>query len=307
MLSVDNYFTGRRANIATLMANPAFEALRHDITFPLYVEADAIFNFACPASPVHYQLDPVQTTKVSVHGAINMLGLAKRLRARILQASTSEVYGDPSVHPQPEGYWGNVNPIGPRACYDEGKRCAETLFFDYHRQHKLAIKVAQIFNTYGARMLPNDGRVVSNFIVQALKGEPITIYGDGNQTRSFCYVDDLVTGMIAMMDQDELVGPVNLGNPVEFTILELATLVKELTGSKSEIVFQPLPQDDPVRRCPDITLAKAKLHWEPTVPLRDGLTRTVAFFREMLAAGVGRRGPRVVASNHRPVPGHKVR
>ena len=455
VLCVDNFFTSRRQNIAHLRDNPLFEFMRHDITWPLYVEVDRIYNLACPASPVHYQFDPVQTTKTSVHGAINMLGLAKRLKVRILQASTSEVYGDPSQHPQTESYWGNVNPIGPRAdyniliaqadgdsrdrmigclnrlgfkfftsddhqlricskqlaeilaplgkagdkyiprellrlsrrqstilldalilgdgsrrgdtvcywtksgrladdvqelalrcgyaasksltpgrdiyrvnlrlpveaklveperlryagkvycvdvmnhvicvrrhgraafcgnCYDEGKRCAETLFFDYLRQHKMEIRVVRIFNTYGPRMHPNDGRVVSNFIVQALKGEPITLYGTGSQSRSFCYVDDLVTGMIAMMDQDELTGPVNLGNPGEFTILELATMVKELTGSKSEIVFKPLPQDDPVRRCPDITLAKAKLHWEPTIPLRDGLARTVAFFRELLAA-----------------------
>jgi UDP-glucuronate decarboxylase len=285
VLCVDNFFTSRRQNIAHLVGNPQFEFMRHDITWPLYVEVDQIYNLACPASPVHYQFDPVQTTKTSVHGAINMLGLAKRLKVRILQASTSEVYGDPAQHPQTEAYWGNVNPIGPRACYDEGKRCAETLFFDYYRQHNLQIRVVRIFNTYGPRMHPNDGRVVSNFIVQALKGAPITLYGTGSQSRSFCYVDDLVTGMIAMMDQDELVGPVNLGNPGEFTILELATMVKELTGSTSEIVFQPLPQDDPVRRRPDISLAKAKLHWEPTIPLRDGLARTVAFFRELLAKG----------------------
>ena len=284
VLCVDNFFTSRRQNIAHLRGNPLFEFMRHDITWPLYVEVDQIYNLACPASPVHYQFDPVQTTKTSVHGAINMLGLAKRLKIRILQSSTSEVYGDPMQHPQTESYWGNVNPIGPRACYDESKRCAETLFFDYYRQHNLQIRVIRIFNTYGPRMHPNDGRVVSNFIVQALKGEPITMYGTGSQSRSFCYVDDLVTGMIAMMDQDELVGPVNLGNPGEFTMLELATMVKELTGSKSEIVFKPLPQDDPVRRRPDITLAKEKLHWEPTIPLRDGLTRTVAFFRELLAA-----------------------
>jgi UDP-glucuronate decarboxylase len=285
VLCVDNFFTSRRQNIRHLFDRPTFEFMRHDITWPLYVEVDQIYNLACPASPVHYQFDPVQTTKTSVHGAINVLGLAKRLKARILQSSTSEVYGDPAVHPQNESYWGNVNPIGPRACYDEGKRCAETLFFDYYRQHKLQIRVIRIFNTYGPRMHPNDGRVVSNFIVQALKGEPITLYGTGSQTRSFCYVDDLVTGMIAMMDQDELVGPVNLGNPGEFTILELATMVKELTGSKSEIVIQPLPQDDPVRRRPDITLAKEKLGWEPTIPLREGLIRTVAYFRELLAAG----------------------
>jgi UDP-glucuronate decarboxylase len=285
VLCVDNFFTSRRQNILHLYDNRMFEFMRHDVTWPLYVEVDQIYNLACPASPVHYQFDPVQTTKTSVHGAINMLGLAKRLKVRILQASTSEVYGDPTEHPQTESYWGNVNPIGPRACYDEGKRCAETLFFDYHRQHKLQIRVIRIFNTYGPRMHPNDGRVVSNFIVQALKGEPITLYGTGNQSRSFCYVDDLVTGMIAMMDQDELVGPVNLGNPGEFTILELANMVKELSGSKSEIVFRPLPQDDPVRRRPDITLAKSKLGWEPTVPLRDGLVKTIAYFRDLLKSG----------------------
>jgi UDP-glucuronate decarboxylase len=286
VLCVDNFFTSRRQNILHLFDNHMFEFMRHDITWPLYVEVDQIFNLACPASPIHYQFDPVQTTKTNVHGAINMLGLAKRLKVRILQASTSEVYGDPSEHPQRETYWGNVNPIGPRACYDEGKRCAETLFFDYHRQHRLQIRVVRIFNTFGPRMHPNDGRVVSNFIVQALKGEPITLYGTGNQTRSFCYVDDLVTGMIAMMDQDDMVGPVNLGNPGEFTILELASMIKELTGSNSEIVFQALPQDDPVRRRPDITIAREKLGWEPTVPLREGLVRTVAYFRELLAAGV---------------------
>jgi len=285
VLCVDNFFTSRRQNIMHLYDNRMFEFMRHDITWPLYVEVDQIYNLACPASPVHYQFDPVQTTKTSVHGAINMLGLAKRLKVRILQASTSEVYGDPTEHPQTESYWGNVNPIGPRACYDEGKRCAETLFFDYHRQHKLQIRVIRIFNTYGPRMHPNDGRVVSNFIVQALKGEPITLYGTGNHSRSFCYVDDLVTGMIAMMDQDEMTGPVNLGNPGEFTILELAKLVKELSGSKSELVFRPLPQDDPVRRRPDITLAKAKLGWEPAVPLREGLIHAIAYFRELLKAG----------------------
>jgi UDP-glucuronate decarboxylase len=286
VLCVDNFFTSRRQNIAHLVGNPLFEFMRHDITWPLYVEVDQIFNLACPASPVHYQFDPVQTTKTSVHGAINMLGLAKRLKVRILQSSTSEVYGDPAQHPQRESYWGNVNPIGPRACYDEGKRCAETLFFDYHRQHNLQIRVIRIFNTYGPRMHPNDGRVVSNFILQALKGEPITLYGTGSQTRSFCYVDDLVTGMIAMMDQDQVVGPVNLGNPGEFTILELATMVKELTGSTSEIVFQPLPQDDPVRRRPDITLAKEKLGWEPSIPLRDGLGRTITYFSKLLRTGI---------------------
>jgi UDP-glucuronate decarboxylase len=285
VLCVDNFFTSRRQNIMHLLGNRMFELMRHDITWPLYVEVDRIYNLACPASPVHYQFDPVQTTKTCVHGSINMLGLAKRLKVRILQASTSEVYGDPTEHPQPESYWGNVNPIGPRACYDEAKRCAETLFFDYHRQHKLQIRVVRIFNTYGPRMHPKDGRVVSNFIMQALKDEPITLYGTGSQTRSFCYVDDLVTGMIAMMDQDEMTGPVNLGNPGEFSILELATLVKELTGSKSEIVFQPLPQDDPVRRRPDISLAKEKLGWEPAVPLRDGLVRTIAFFSDFLKSG----------------------
>jgi UDP-glucuronate decarboxylase len=285
VLCVDNFFTSRRQNIMHLFGNPMFEFMRHDITWPLYLEVDEIYNLACPASPVHYQFDPVQTTKTNVHGAINMLGLAKRLKVRILQSSTSEVYGDPAEHPQTERYWGNVNPIGPRACYDEGKRCAETLFFDYHRQHGLQIRVVRIFNTYGPRMHPNDGRVVSNFIVQTLKGEPITIFGTGNQTRSFCYVDDLVTGMIAMMDQDEMIGPVNMGNPEEFTILELATMVKELTGANSEIVFRPLPQDDPVRRCPDITLAKSKLGWEPKVPIREGLPRTIAYFRELMGVG----------------------
>jgi len=282
VLCVDNFFTSRRQNIMHLLGNKMFELMRHDITWPLYVEVDQIYNLACPASPVHYQFDPVQTTKTSVHGAINMLGLAKRLKIRILQASTSEVYGDPAEHPQRETYWGNVNMIGPRACYDEGKRCAETLFFDYFRQHNLQIRVIRIFNTYGPRMHPNDGRVVSNFIVQALKGEPITLYGTGNQSRSFCYVDDLVTGMIAMMDQDELVGPVNLGNPGEFTILELAKIVKEISCSKSEIVLRPLPQDDPVRRRPDITLAQTKLGWEPTIPLREGLNKTIDYFRRTL-------------------------
>jgi len=282
VLCVDNFFTSSRQNIRRLRDNPSFEFMRHDITWPLYVEVDQIYNLACPASPVHYQFDPVQTTKTNVHGAINMLGLAKRLKCRILQASTSEVYGDPTQHPQKESYWGNVNPIGPRACYDEGKRCAETLFFDYHRQHDLPIRVIRIFNTYGPRMHPNDGRVVSNFIVSALAGKPISIYGTGNQTRSFCYVDDLVDGMIRMMDQDEFVGPVNLGNPDEFTILELATMVKELACSGSEITYHPLPQDDPVRRKPDISLAKEKLGWTPTVKLREGLIRTIAYFRELL-------------------------
>ncbi len=282
VLCVDNFFTSRRQNILHLRDIPMFEFMRHDITWPLYVEVDQIYNLACPASPVHYQFDPVQTTKTNVHGAINMLGLAKRLKIKILQASTSEVYGDPAEHPQKETYWGNVNPIGPRACYDEGKRCAETLFFDYHRQHKLPIRVVRIFNTYGPRMHPNDGRVVSNFIVQALKNEPIALYGTGEQTRSFCYVDDLVTGMIAMMDQDEMTGPVNLGNPGEFTIRQLAEMIKEIAGSTSEIVYRPLPQDDPVRRKPDITLAKEKLGWEPKIPVRDGLVRTVSYFREFI-------------------------
>ena len=285
VLCVDNFFTGRRVNVAPLLEKPTFELMRHDVTFPLYVETDEVYNLACPASPVHYQFDPVQTTKTSVHGAINMLGLAKRTRAKILQSSTSEVYGDPAVHPQVETYWGNVNPIGPRACYDEGKRCAETLFFDYYRQHKLRIRVARIFNTYGPRMLPNDGRVVSNFIVQALKGDPITIYGEGQQTRSFCYVDDLVSGLIKLMDaSDDVTGPVNLGNPVESTILELAEKIIALTKSKSKIVNKPLPQDDPTRRRPDISVAKAKLGWAPTVPLDEGLARTVDYFRRQVAA-----------------------
>jgi UDP-glucuronate decarboxylase len=279
VLCVDNFFTSRRQNIAHLLPNPMFELMRHDVTMPLYVEVDEIYNLACPASPVHYQFDPVQTTKTSVHGAINMLGLAKRVKARILQASTSEVYGDPAEHPQVESYWGNVNPIGIRACYDEGKRCAETLFFDYYRQHGLPIRVIRIFNTYGPRMHPNDGRVVSNFVVAALKGEPIALYGSGEQTRSFCYVDDLVTGMVAMMEQDAEVGPINLGNPGEFTIRQLAEMVIELSGSRSEIVFKPLPQDDPVRRRPDIALAKEKLGWEPTIPVREGLARTIDYFR----------------------------
>jgi len=281
VLCIDNYFTGARRNVAHLMASPNFELMRHDVTFPLYVETDRIFNLACPASPVHYQYDPVQTTKTSVHGAINMLGLAKRTGATIFQASTSEVYGDPSVHPQPEDYWGNVNPIGPRACYDEGKRCAETLFFDYHRQYKLPIKVVRIFNTYGPRMHPSDGRVVSNFIMQALKGEPITVYGEGQQTRSFCYVDDLIDGFLRFMDTGpEHSGPLNLGNPGEFTILELAELIIELTGSTSTIQRHPLPQDDPRQRRPDITKARTLLDWEPRVPLRDGLERTIAYFRK---------------------------
>ena len=284
VLCVDNFFTGRRQNITKLLANSNFELIRHDVTFPLYIEADQIYNMACPASPVHYQFDPVQTTKTSVHGAINMLGLAKRTKAKILQASTSEVYGDPAIHPQVESYWGNVNPIGPRACYDEGKRCAETLFFDYYRQHKLRIRVVRIFNTYGPRMLPDDGRVVSNFAVQALKNEPITVYGKGDQTRSFCYVDDTVDGIIRLMDApDDVTGPVNIGNPVETTVYELAEKIIKLAKSSSKIIHKPLPQDDPVRRRPDITVAKGKLAWEPKVALDDGLGRTVHFFRELLA------------------------
>lgn len=285
VLCVDNYYTGSRQNVAQNLTNPRFELLRHDVTMPLYVEVDQIYNLACPASPVHYQFDPVQTTKTSVHGAINMLGLAKRVKAKILQASTSEVYGDPSIHPQVESYWGNVNPIGIRSCYDEGKRCAETLFFDYWRQHRLRIKVARIFNTYGPRMHPNDGRVVSNFIVQALKGEDITLYGDGNQTRSFCYVDDLVDGLMRLMNTgDEVTGPINLGNPVEFTMKQLAELVVELTGSKSELVHRPLPSDDPRQRQPDITLAKQVLDWTPTAPLKVGLMRTIEYFDGLLKA-----------------------
>ena len=281
VLCVDNLFTGSKGNIEHLRDHPNFEFLRHDVTFPLFVEVDEIYNLACPASPVHYQHDPVQTTKTSVHGAINMLGLAKRLGCKILQASTSEVYGDPSVHPQKEDYWGHVNPIGPRSCYDEGKRCAETLFFDYHRQNGLEIKVARIFNTYGPRMHPADGRVVSNFIVQALKGQPITLYGDGAQTRSFCYVDDLIDGLVALMETGrEVTGPVNIGNPGEFTMKELADKVVELTGSNSELVHQALPPDDPRQRQPDIGLAKKLLSWEPKVPLHDGLTRTIEYFRQ---------------------------
>ncbi len=283
VLCVDNFYTSTRRNIVHLREHPNFELLRHDVTFPLYVEVDEIYNMACPASPIHYQRDPVQTTKTSVHGAINMLGLAKRTGARILQASTSEVYGDPSVHPQTEGYWGNVNPIGTRSCYDEGKRCAETLFFDYHRQHNTQIKVARIFNTYGPRMLPDDGRVVSNFIVQALKGEDITIYGDGSQTRSFCYVDDLVEGLVRLMNAEpEMTGPVNLGNPTEFTIQYLADTVIEMVGSDSKTVFRPLPQDDPAQRQPDVTLAKAKLGWTADVPLDEGLKSTIAYFRNAI-------------------------
>ncbi len=285
VLCVDNFFTGTKRNVEHLLREPRFEMMRHDVTFPLYVEADRIFNLACPASPVHYQFDPVQTTKTSVHGAINMLGLAKRVRARILQASTSEVYGDPEIHPQVEDYWGRVNCIGPRSCYDEGKRCAETLFFDYQRQHGLDIKVVRIFNTYGPRMHPNDGRVVSNFIVQALRGEDITIYGDGRQTRSFCYVDDLIEAMLRMMDSEKgFLGPVNVGNPGEFTMLELAEKVLRLTASKSRLVHKALPADDPKQRKPDITLARKKLDWEPKVALEDGLTQTIAYFRKLLGA-----------------------
>ena len=284
VLCADNFFTGTRGNIENLIGEPRFELIRHDVTFPLYVEVDEIYNLACPASPIHYQRDPVQTTKTSVHGAINMLGLAKRLKARILQASTSEVYGDPSLHPQPESYWGNVNPVGPRACYDEGKRCAETLFFDYHRQHRLRIKVARIFNTYGPRMHPNDGRVVSNFIMQALRNEPITLFGDGNQTRSFCYVDDLVDGLIRLMEsRDELTGPVNLGNPAEFTIRALAEKVIALTGSRSKIEFRPLPADDPRQRQPDISQARSALNWGPKTQLDEGLKKTIAYFDSILA------------------------
>ncbi|GAB6194931.1 SDR family oxidoreductase [Lysobacter xanthus] len=283
VVCADNLFTGSKRNIEHLHANPRFEFMRHDVTFPLYVEVDGIYNLACPASPVHYQHDPVQTTKTSVHGAINMLGLAKRLRCPIFQASTSEVYGDPSVHPQPEAYWGNVNPIGIRSCYDEGKRCAETLFFDYQRQHGVSIKIARIFNTYGPRMHPNDGRVVSNFIVQALQGQPITIFGEGQQTRSFCYVDDLIDGFLKLMDtEDGFTGPVNLGNPGEFTIRELAEKIIQLTGSKSRIEFRPLPSDDPLQRQPDISLAQSKLDWTPTVQLDAGLLKTIAYFDELL-------------------------
>jgi UDP-glucuronate decarboxylase len=283
VICVDNFYTGSKRNIEHLLSNPYFEVIRHDVTFPLYAEVDEIYNLACPASPTHYQFDPVQTTKTSVHGAINMLGLAKRLKIKILQASTSEVYGDPSVHPQIEEYWGNVNPIGIRACYDEGKRCAETLFFDYHRQHHLKIKVARIFNTYGPNMHPNDGRVVSNFIVQALKGEDITIYGDGNQTRSFCYVSDLVDGLIKLMNSsDTVTGPINLGNPGEFTMLELAEKVILLTGSSSKIIHKPLPPDDPKQRKPDITKAKSILGWQPTIPLDEGLKLTIDYFKKLL-------------------------
>jgi UDP-glucuronate decarboxylase len=295
VMCLDNFFTGRKQNIEHLIGHPRFELMRHDITLPLYVEVDEIYNLACPASPVHYVHDPIQTTKTSVLGAFNMLGLAKRLKCRIFQASTSEVYGDPSVHPQTEDYWGNVNPTGPRACYDEGKRCAETLFFDYHRQHNIRIKVARIFNTYGPRMAPNDGRVVSNFIVHALKGQPITIYGDGSQTRSFCYVDDLVEGFVLLMESPErVIGPMNLGNPGEFTIKQLADLVLEITGSKSKLTYLPLPQDDPRQRKPDIAYAKECLGWEPTVALREGLLDTIVYFDRLLsgdaAAVNGARG-----------------
>jgi len=291
VLCLDNFYTGSRANIQHLLGKPNFELLRHDVTFPLYIEVDEVYNLACPASPIHYQHDPVQTTKTSVHGAINMLGLAKRTGAKILQASTSEVYGDPEEHPQSEHYWGHVNPIGPRSCYDEGKRCAETLFFDYRRQHNLPIKVARIFNTYGPRMHPDDGRVVSNFIVQALKGESLTIYGDGSQTRSFCYVDDLVTGLIRLMrTEDDCTGPVNLGNPDEFQIRQLAERVLALVGSRSNIIYKELPQDDPQQRRPDITLAKARLNWQPSIALDDGLFRTVEYFRALLAQGDPKAG-----------------
>jgi UDP-glucuronate decarboxylase len=283
VLSVDNYFTGRKENIAHLIGNPYFEAMRHDVTFPLYVEVDEIYNLACPASPIHYQFDPVQTTKTSVHGAINMLGLTKRLKAKILQASTSEIYGDPQEHPQSEGYWGHVNPVGTRSCYDEGKRCAETLFFDYYRQHKLRIKIARIFNTYGPRMHPNDGRVVSNLIIQAVQNKPMTIYGDGAQTRSFCYVDDQIDALIRLMNSpDDLTGPINLGSPTETSILELAQTIIELTGSSSSLNYQEIPSDDPRKRCPDISQAREKLAWEPKVPLKEGLTKTIKYFEELL-------------------------
>ena len=287
VLCLDNFFTGTKENIIHLMDNPNFELLRHDVTFPLYVEVDEIYNLACPASPIHYQFDPVQTTKTCVHGAINMLGLAKRVKAKIFQASTSEVYGDPKVHPQTESYWGRVNPIGHRSCYDEGKRCAETLFFDYHRQHNLRIKVGRIFNTYGPRMHPNDGRVVSNFIVQALQGKPITIYGDGSQTRSFCYVSDLIDAFVGIMEtEDSFTGPMNMGNPGEFTIKELAELIIEQTGSSSKVSYNPLPSDDPMQRKPDISLAKEVIDWEPTVKLVDGLKPTIAYFDQLLSSGM---------------------
>jgi len=292
VLSVDNYFTGRKDNLKTLLGQPRFEALRHDVTFPLYIEVDEIYNLACPASPVHYQFDPVQTTKTSVVGAINMLGLAKRTKARVLQASTSEIYGDPEIHPQTEEYRGNVNPLGPRACYDEGKRCAETLFFDYHRQHGTRIKVARIFNTYGPRMHPSDGRVVSNFIVQALQGKDLTIYGDGSQTRAFCYVDDLIEGLVRLMRTPEgVTGPINLGNPHEITVRDLAERIIALTGSRARIVHRPLPADDPTQRCPDIGLARRLLGWEPSIPLEVGLERTIAYFDHTLA-GTGKRASR---------------
>jgi len=289
VLCVDNYYSSTKANVRHLRDNPRFELMRHDITFPLYVEVDEIYNLACPASPIHYQRDPVQTLKTSVHGAINVLGLAKRVRAKVLQTSTSEVYGDPQVHPQPETYWGNVNPIGIRSCYDEGKRAAETLFFDYRRQHNVRIKIARLFNTYGPRMHPNDGRVVSNFIMQALQNQPITVYGDGSQTRSFCYVDDLIKALLILMEDtpDDFSGPVNLGNPGEFTILELAKAVVDMTGSRSEIIFKPLPGDDPARRRPDITLAKDVLRWEPQTPLSEGLKPTIAYFEEQIRQGLG--------------------
>ena len=289
VICVDNFFTGRKSNVSHLLDSRSFEIVRHDITFPLYVEVDEIYNLACPASPVHYQFDPVQTTKTSVHGAINMLGLAKRVGAKILQASTSEVYGDPEIHPQQEEYWGRVNPIGPRSCYDEGKRCAETLFFDYWRQHQLRIKVARIFNTYGPRMRPDDGRVVSNFIVQALQNKPITVYGSGQQTRSFCYVDDLIDGLVRLMGtKDEITGPINLGNPAEFTMLELANLAIELTGSRSAIKYLPLPADDPRQRQPDIGVASRELGWKPKVQLKAGLGKTIAYFEELLSSGRSR-------------------
>jgi len=287
VICVDNFFTGSKKNIVHLLNNPYFEVIRHDITFPLYVEVDEVYHLACPASPIHYQFDPVQTVKTSVLGSINMLGLAKRLKIKILLASTSEVYGNPTVHPQPETYWGNVNPIGPRACYDEGKRCAETLFFDYHRQHKVKIKIARIFNTYGPRMSPNDGRVISNFIVQALKNEDITVYGDGTQTRSFCYIDDLIEGLVKLMNtEDNITGPINLGNPEEISILELAYKIKDLTGSSSRIIFKPLPEDDPVKRQPDITLARKILGWEPKISLEEGLKKTINYLERLLREGI---------------------
>ena len=301
VLCVDNFYTGTKQNIQGILGNGYFELLRHDVTFPLYVEVDEVYNLACPASPIHYQFDPVQTTKTSVHGAINMLGLAKRVKAKIFQASTSEIYGDPQVHPQKENYWGHVNPVGSRSCYDEGKRCAETLFFDYRRQHNLAIKVARIFNTYGPRMHPNDGRVVSNFIVQALKGEPITVYGKGRQTRSFCYVSDTVDAFVRLMATDrDFTGPVNIGNPHECTVLELAELIISMTNSKSTILFQPLPSDDPVRRCPDIQLAKAMLGWQPQVPLREGLQATIDYFDRQLRAKAPSSAPARPATSAAP-------